>query len=782
MSVLIYPVRSGSVQPQQFGADPFGVNDSTFGFEQMMTVITGTRQEVHGIPGDIYKFTTPPTLTGDPLQIYNLTGCRIVVESKVTFANTAAVWIIGGTWEFDASLDGLTALEFHECDNVWIDYAEFVGANGTSPIIDGIGNTDLRLHNCTLKNVTVSWPQILVYSSVKEISGVTRIPDGGASFLEYGGATEVENMPMATMAALRALPVPSSGVTRHVLGYHDANDGVHGIFDWDAADTRADNGGTVIQPDSLPASGRWIRRLTNGRYNVKEFGAKGDDTATDRLAFQACADALKAEGGKRFYIPEGTHLLDQAVVLPSGVIVEGDGVGSLVKAHQTSFVGTNPGGNDSTAMLFKNENYAASALTDKNMVFRDFACDYGAVTIAGGGAHMISLRYVDGVTIERVTGYNGENVTALLACRDTHTYTCRGFDQSNAFFDHWDGSGNCKVIGCVGRSTVDMAQGIQFSGVGNTAGNRTSAECVVAFNSLYGVRNAVSNSATAIITNVVVDGSKTFRFKSFGNYVENADIGLTYSGEGGHHLSQGDTFKDVDQLPVFFQGVGGKAPDDCRIYDMHLIDCDHTVGNVALLSISGDRHQIKRLKLTNTGAVPYGLIAWFTSDANNCVIELDEGAYGSSGAVLNQGTVCSFFGASGNGAWTPTINATTPGDLSVSYSTQYGTWQRHGNLVTLHFHLLTSSFTHTTAGGALYIAGLPFFARNVAGEEIVGSVAYSGYTKANYPHMVPRIFSNEGIIVFRLSGSGQTMSLAAPPDFPSGGTVQLQGTISYFVD
>lgn len=60
------------------------------------------------------------------------------------------------------------------------------------------------------------------------------------------------------------------------------------------------------------------------------------------------------------------------------------------------------------------------------------------------------------------------------------------------------------------------------------------------------------------------------------------------------------------------------------------------------------------------------------------------------------------------GTWTPALTASTPGDLSVAYSTQLGTYTKVGKFITLTFAITTTSFTHTTASGYLRISGVPF--------------------------------------------------------------------------
>lgn len=59
------------------------------------------------------------------------------------------------------------------------------------------------------------------------------------------------------------------------------------------------------------------------------------------------------------------------------------------------------------------------------------------------------------------------------------------------------------------------------------------------------------------------------------------------------------------------------------------------------------------------------------------------------------------------GSFTPTVTAATPGDLSVSYTNQIGSYVRVGNIVVIGV-FLTFDPTYTTASGDLRIGGLPF--------------------------------------------------------------------------
>lgn len=62
---------------------------------------------------------------------------------------------------------------------------------------------------------------------------------------------------LENVAALVALAVPEFVVSYQVLGYYAPGDGGDGVYVWNATDTRADNRGSILQPDSLPSTGRW---------------------------------------------------------------------------------------------------------------------------------------------------------------------------------------------------------------------------------------------------------------------------------------------------------------------------------------------------------------------------------------------------------------------------------------------------------------------------------------------------------------------------------------------
>lgn len=136
-------------------------------------------------------------------------------------------------------------------------------------------------------------------------------------------ATARSNLGLAdvtSIAALRALPVTM--VRIFVQGYYALGDGGGGTYIWNAANSAADNGGSVIKPDSVSGAGRWILADFSAA-NALTFGAKTDGTnaAAEINAYMAAAAALGIIGSG--YVPVRGLGLQYAV---SGPITVGSRV------------------------------------------------------------------------------------------------------------------------------------------------------------------------------------------------------------------------------------------------------------------------------------------------------------------------------------------------------------------------------------------------------------------------------------------------------------------------
>jgi hypothetical protein len=136
------------------------------------------------------------------------------------------------------------------------------------------------------------------------------------------------------------------------------------------------------------------------------------------------------------------------------------------------------------------------------------------------------------------------------------------------------------------------------------------------------------------------------------------------------------------------------------------------------------------------------------------------------------------------GTWTPTFTAQIPGNLNIVYATngRQGYYTKVGRLVTLHFFIVMSTFTHTTASSFSKITGLPFASATNTGLECssIAMSEFAGITKANYSSFGWYIASNSSEAIGNASGSGQIYDYINIGDLPSGSTKLLAGTISYF--
>lgn len=131
------------------------------------------------------------------------------------------------------------------------------------------------------------------------------------------------------------------------------------------------------------------------------------------------------------------------------------------------------------------------------------------------------------------------------------------------------------------------------------------------------------------------------------------------------------------------------------------------------------------------------------------------------------------------GTFTPTITFATPGDLSVAYSVQIGLYTKVGRMCAFNFTVTTSTFTHTTASGALTVAGLPF--TGVSGSTATSTVRFLGITKAGFSDYTSLVAGAVNTTTFVACNSGAVFSTVVAADTPSGGTVSLTSALVYHV-
>lgn len=134
------------------------------------------------------------------------------------------------------------------------------------------------------------------------------------------------------------------------------------------------------------------------------------------------------------------------------------------------------------------------------------------------------------------------------------------------------------------------------------------------------------------------------------------------------------------------------------------------------------------------------------------------------------------------GSWTPALSFATPGNLSISYTVQEGEYTKIGNRVDAHFAINPATFTHTTASGDLQISGLPFaVGSGYSFARFQGGLRFGGITKATYTNFTVDATAGNSFLIISAGGSGVAASTVTAADVPSGGTVVLRGSVTYFV-
>lgn len=126
-----------------------------------------------------------------------------------------------------------------------------------------------------------------------------------------------------------------------------------------------------------------------------------------------------------------------------------------------------------------------------------------------------------------------------------------------------------------------------------------------------------------------------------------------------------------------------------------------------------------------------------------------------------------------NGAWTPVVTFVTPGDLSVSYSTQTGVYSQIGNICNVHFQLVFTP-TYTTASGNLTITGAPVTAVN----NILGAAASSLVTfAAGKTAIAATMIGGASTISIYQYGSGLAINFLSTTNLATGVQYLIYGTI-----
>ncbi len=131
-----------------------------------------------------------------------------------------------------------------------------------------------------------------------------------------------------------------------------------------------------------------------------------------------------------------------------------------------------------------------------------------------------------------------------------------------------------------------------------------------------------------------------------------------------------------------------------------------------------------------------------------------------------------------NTSWTPVFTCATPGDLSVSYSTQIGVYTVLANQYFVRFSLVCTP-TFSTASGAIRISGLPATSLNGGVGAMGGQSSGVVYT-AGSTYIIPQVIAGQTYFQFQGFGSASGSGALAIATVVSGVAVTLSGFVQFY--
>lgn len=235
------------------------------------------------------------------------------------------------------------------------------------------------------------------------------------------GAGDVPTYPSRALAAASNVPVARTYIM--TAGYAAPGDG--------GAATYKRLGSAPGTPKAWhfqSANGTWWE-LTERQPNILMFGAVGNDSdasaAANTAAIQAVLDYAAAFGLPAGFVPYGTFR-SSTIQHPSGVMLEGRGPGSVIKAVPT---------------LAHNASLIIRFAVGSNMGLRNLRIDgnnVGANTSQVRFTELVSYTYIDGLTLENVQIVNSQYMGCAIGddCKNVRVVGCtfsnHGFSNASA--------------------------------------------------------------------------------------------------------------------------------------------------------------------------------------------------------------------------------------------------------------------------------------------------------------------------------------------------------------
>jgi hypothetical protein len=183
--------------------------------------------------------------------------------------------------------------------------------------------------------------------------------------------------------------------------------------------------------------------FTEGPLNVKDFGARGDGSTDDILAFEAAQDALPVNGG-RIYVPPGSYFCSRPFSITKCVILEGASPGFASPSNAVSMMKF-PSGSGGITVHFRYTIIGTPSMDGTWATIRNLYIeneDDGAGTVEGTGIQAFTRCQIENVGINGFFG-SGIRVTAQQGIKLLEVKSKSGFMGGGAGTEMTASGGAC---------------------------------------------------------------------------------------------------------------------------------------------------------------------------------------------------------------------------------------------------------------------------------------------------------------------------------------------------
>lgn len=589
------------------------------------------------------------------------------------------------------------------------------GINNIRVLINGLElNSD---YDYTIKtNSIVSLTKAAIASDEVKVVKNTKVSDIGDILYQLPYVISV-----ATIADLRALAVPSTSISvyvrEHTLGSGKGN----GHFIWNASSTITDDNGVYISPSPAPLAGRWIRRIDTGVCPTY-WGADPTGTVDSTAAFNACSS----------FIRTNTSTIDNALY-------------SQVDINVSS------------------GRYSISSWNLTELLLRKVFIDLTGVILVGNtagvnvidmiGSRFISIRggeIIGSSSIIPMSGIQcGPKGTETCGNNVFDTVECRGYFSRAPFVNL--GSETTSHYSCVylQKSTVPTAYAEICDGLSTylptslyATITRTSGQALSFTRNIYKatqVRNEGAGSAHYVggvvngwtwdsgcyhlsynASGFVLYSTSTYRigdieidglFESSNSGI-GIQYGVTFISDGTTMAIDGFKFK-TGSIQAAVSVFNNASTASLRISQAEIYVQSFTIPGAVFFSGTGAISIDGTIRTVASSKLNLAYLSFFNgqvfTDTYGSILSMPPA--GSLDVYSRTDSTKYHIGtdnfASAEGTWIPVVTFATPGDLSVSYTSQYGYFHKIGNLVFFNLYL-TFTPTYTTASGEFRITGMPY--------------------------------------------------------------------------